>query len=275
MNRFSFSSFMSHRPAVCAAVIAAAGLALAGCGASASSSSGSSSGTTSGSAASGQAAASTSANSGTSGSGLGTAASMFPATVGNTWVYAETLSAAEKGTVTNRITAVAPIAGGERVTMSSSDSLAGLGAATTPSTVTLILHSDGSISLPLTQLGSSAVKVKSGSVVWPSAAVLASGQPRTDTLVITAAVAGQTLTIAAHVVVRGAGSATVTVPAGTYQTTLIDETITEHIEGIALSTEIQNWDANGVGPVKTAVLTTAGSKTTIVSTQELKSFTKG
>ncbi len=45
----------------------------------------------------------------------------------------------------------------------------------------------------------------------------------------------------ANVVVKGAGSATVTVPAGTYQTTLIDETPTEHFDGVALDMEIQNW----------------------------------
>ena len=271
MNRSSFPTITSRRPAVFAAAIAVAGLVLTAC------SSGSSSSTTSssGSVASGKATASASSASGTSGSGLATGSSLFPAAVGNTWVYDETLTSAGKGTVTNRITGVAPIAGGERVTMSNSDSLAGVGTATAPSTITLIYHSDGSISLPLTQLGSTAVKVKSGSVVWPSAAVLASGQPHTDTLVITAAMAGQTITITAHVVVRGAGSATVTVPAGTYQTTLIDENLTSHFQGVTLNTEIQNWDANGVGPVKTAVVTTAGGKTTTVSTQELKSFTKG
>jgi hypothetical protein len=77
------------------------------------------------------------------------------------------------------------------------------------------------------------------------------------------------------VVVKGAGSATVTVPAGTYRTTLIEETLTEHFAGVALDMKIQGWDANGVGPVKTDVISTAGGKTTTVSTEELKSFTKG
>jgi hypothetical protein len=39
--------------------------------------------------------------------------------------------------------------------------------------------------------------------------------------------------------------------------------------------EIQNWDADGVGPVKSDVISTADGKTTTVSTEELKSFTKG
>jgi hypothetical protein len=52
------------------------------------------------------------------------------------------------------------------------------------------------------------------------------------------------------VVVKGAGSATVTVPAGTYRTTLIEETwtLTEHFAGVALDMKIQNWDANGSAP---------------------------
>jgi hypothetical protein len=98
---------------------------------------------------------------------------------------------------------------------------------------------------------------------------------RTSTIVMSLKEAGQTTTVTANVVVQGAGSATVTVPAGTYQTTLINETINEKFGGIALKLEIQNWDAKGVGPVKSDVISTAGGHSTMVSTQELKSFTKG
>ena len=272
MNRSRFPISMSRRPAVFAA-IAAAGLTLAACGTNSASSSGS--GTTSSSAASGKAASSASANSGTSGNGAVTGSTMFPAAIGNTWVYDDTVGA-EKGTVTNRITAIAPTAGGQQVTMTNSDDLPGLGAAATKTTTeTLIFHSDGSISIPLTQLGSTAVTVKSGSILWPSASGLAAGQSRTSTIVMTVTVAGHATTVTLHVLVKSGGSATVTVPAGTYQTTLINETMTEQLEGMALNIKIQNWDASGVGPVKTDAISTAEGHTTTVSNQELKSFTKG
>ncbi len=266
MNR---SSFMSHRPVLFAAAVAAAGLALAACGSSSSSGA-----TSASSAASGKATASTSSNSGTSLSGLAAGSTLFPAAVGNTWVYVESLSA-EKGTSTNRILSVAPTAGGQKVIMSSSTDVPGLTTDSKPVTEALIFHSDGSISLPLTQLGSSAITIKSGGIVWPSAADVSSGLPKTSTLVMSLKEAGQTTTVTAHVVVQGAGSATVTVPAGTFKTTLINETINEKFAGVTVKMEIQNWDATGVGPVKTDVISTAGGHTTTVSTQELKSFTKG
>jgi hypothetical protein len=271
MNR---SSFTSHRPAVFTAAIVATGLALVGCGPKSSSSS--SSGSTSGSTASGKATASAS-NSGTSGSGLAADSTLFPATVGNTWVYDEDLGlgTAQTGTSTNRIVAVVPTAGGEQVTMSTSEDLPTVNTTSKPAIETLIFHSDGSISLPLTQLGSTSVTIKSGSIVWPSAAELESGQAHSDTLVMTIDEAGHDTTVTADVVTKGAGPASVTVPAGTYQTTLIDETMTEHFDGIAVNVEIQNWDASGVGPVKTAVISTADGKTSTVSSTELKSFTKG
>ena len=270
MNR---SSFMSCRPAVLAAAIAAAALAVAGCGPHSSASSGTTS--SSSSAASGKAAANASPTSGTTSSGVASASAIFPAAVGNTWVYDETLATGSgTGTSTNRITAVTPISDGEQVTMSIDSQLPDL-PASKPVTVDLIFHSDGSISYPLAQLGSTQVTIKSGSIIWPSAAQLASGQPYTDTLVMSMTLAGHPTTVTANVVVKGAGSATVTVPAGTYQTTVINETMTEHFDGVAVDMEIQNWDASGVGPVKTAVVSTAEGKTTTVSTEELKSFTKG
>jgi hypothetical protein len=266
MNR---SSFMSHRPAIFAAAVAAAALTVAGCG----SHSGSSA--SSGLAASGKATASASPNSGTSSSGQASASTLFPAAVGNTWVYDETLAVGSgTGTGTNRITAVTPTPGGEQVTMSVDSQLPGL-PATKPVAVNLIFHPDCSISYPLAQLGNTQVSIKSGSIIWPSAAQLASGQPYTDTLVMSVTEAGHLTTVTANVVVKGAGSATVTVPAGTYRTTLIEETLTEHFAGVLLDMKIQNWDAHGVGPVKTDVISTAGGKTTTVSTEELKSFTKG
>ena len=87
----------------------------------------------------------------------------------------------------------------------------------------------------------------------------------------TISIAGQTHAVSTHVTVRGAGSATVTVPAGTYHATVIDDTLTEKLMGVSVSIRIRTWLAPGVGPVKSEV-TTDG---TTVSGEELKSLTKG
>ena len=199
------------------------------------------------------------------------AAAFFPLAVGNKWVYADKLSG-EQGTVRNQVISVTPVASGNKVIMKDQDDLGGAAPDTTTSA--LIVHSDGSISVPMTTMGDS-FKIKSGSVVWPSAAQLASGQPHHDTLVITTTMAGQTSTVRAHVVVKGEGTQTVRVPAGTYQATLIDEVMSEKFSGIAIDMDIRTWVANGVGPVKTELRTSSAGKTAIVNDQELKSFTKG
>ena len=267
MNRTSFtartSARTSARIAIAIAVaVTAAGLVLAGCGPKYGSGAASPSGTATGS-----------GGSGGSGGG-GTASALIPVAVGNTWVYDETLPTG-KGTGTNRMIAVTPAAGGgNRVTMTVDSHVTGL-PASKAAKVTLIFHPNGSISYPLTQFTGATVKVKSGSIIWPSTAQISSGLPQVNTLVMTITEGGQTTTVKSHVVVKAAGSATVTVPAGTYSTTIIDETLSENFDGISASTLIRNWVANGVGPVKSEVFSTADGKTAVESTNELKSFTKG
>ena len=76
--------------------------------------------------------------------------------------------------------------------------------------------------------------------------------------------------------VRGAGTQTVRVPAGTYQATVINETMDEKFSGINVGLDIRTWVANGVGPVKSEVSSDWAGLTAIsLSVQVLKSFTKG
>ena len=60
--------------------------------------------------------------------------------------------------------------------------------------------------------------------------------------------------VTAHITVKGDGTQSVTVPAGTYTATVVDMTESETIAGITISTEVMTWLANGVGPVKTEVI---------------------
>jgi hypothetical protein len=270
MNRSGFTARSSAAGVLAAA--AASGLVLAGCGNSSGSDAASTSGSGSGQAAGG-ASASAAASSGSSGNTSTVNAAFFPLTVGNKWVYAvkggETVT---NGTVTNQVIALAPAAGGTKATLKDKELLEG---SPTTTTSTIIVHSDGSISVPLTQVGNSAFKLESGSIIWPSAAELASGQPHHDTLVIRMGAAGQATTVRAHVVVKGDGTQTVQVPAGTYQATVINETMTEKVSGFAVTLNIRTWVANGVGPVKDEVTSSAGGRSAISIVEVLKSFTKG
>ena len=141
---------------------------------------------------------------------------------------------------------------------------------------TLIIHPDGSIQIPLTQFGAS-VKIESGAIAWPSAAQLASGQSSTSTIVMKIDEAGLGETVRMPVTVKGEGTVSVTVPAGTYQATLINEEMTTSIDKDKITMDVRTWVANGVGPVKSEVLSNmaGGSANTPLSGEELESFTKG
>src|SRR5215469_410343 len=87
------------------AALLATGLLLLGCGSAGSTSSAPAPGGSSGSTSSSPSQTSTGG-----GSGLDTA--LFPATVGNTWVYNDTLAGHAGGTTSNMITAVTPNSAG-------------------------------------------------------------------------------------------------------------------------------------------------------------------
>jgi hypothetical protein len=268
----------ARRAASAAALLVAAGLALAGCKSSTSASGTGSSpqaGATSSAASSGSGGSNSGGGSSTGGgsqtsSSVGT--SYFPIALGNTWVYRTQLSGGSRGTATNKVVGVVPAAGGQRVTMAISTNLVGK---SQPITVTYLFRSDGSITIPFTQFGSGVIKIKSGSIVWPSAADLSSGQPHHSTLVFDSTIVGHTTHGTAHITVQGEGSQSVTVPAGTYHANVINETISEKVEGIAISLRLRTWVADGVGPVKSDLLTKSGAASVPGTVEELLSFKKG
>ena len=246
-----------------AALAAMAGLALAGCGTAATTSGPSSAAATSGSAA-------TPTTSSGSGTVISAASLPFPVAVGNTWVYASSVpSVGTASTVTDKILAVAPTAGGSQVTESYHDSLS---SSTTHSVY--IFHSDGSITFPLNQV-SGGTLTTSGGILLPDAAAIASGRPYKSVLGITFKETGQQVHETAHITVQGAGTATVTVPAGTYQATIVDMTMAWNVSAVTVTMQIRDWVANGTGTVKSEASIHEGVINEIVSTEELTSFTKG
>ena len=186
----------------------------------------------------------------------------FPVAVGNTWVYQTTASGAT-GRTTNRIVAAGPGSAGYQVTMSSATSVAGVSAAVSP---VYTFYPDGTVGYPAPAV--SGVSVTGGGIRWPNASALASGQAYHSTLRIQVGASGPDEN--AGVNVYGAGTETVTVPAGTYRASVVVTTIAAKGETIVVTT----WIAQGVGTVKTEIQIHGAGAAGLTSTQELLSFAK-
>ena len=257
-----------HFPGRMAGALAVAALLVAGCGGGSGSSGGSGSG--------GGAQASTGSSSGGSGSSgsaggstSATGSTLFPIAVGERWVYTSHVGIGGTSTVVNAIKAVKPVSGGDLVTMTDDSHIAGV---TRPTQVTYMFYSDGSIGVPFTQLEGGKVTIKSGSIVWPSAAEIASGQSHSSVLAISFKAGGHAINEKVHVTIKGGGTQSVTVPAGTYQATVVDQTMAETVLGHRVNTVVRTWLAPGIGPVQSEVTGSSGEG--LLVRQELKSFSK-
>jgi hypothetical protein len=190
----------------------------------------------------------------------------FPVAVGNTWVYRTTVGD-KTGQTTNRIVSARPVPAGYEVTMSSTTDVAGTATAVQP---VYIFYPDGTVGYPVPPIDG--VSVVGGGIRWPDAAGLASGRAYHSVLRILDGQTGQYEN--ANVTVRGEGTTSVRVPAGTYQTSLVDTTIAAKVGGHTTTIEVATWIAQGTGPVQTAVLIQAAGKTELTTTNVLLSFTK-
>jgi hypothetical protein len=256
-----------------AAVLAGAVLVLAGCGNSPSSSSGGSSNNGNSGATSPATPSGGSSSSSPSGTGSTTTVSSesvpFPIAVGNTWVYKSITLVGLSSKVINKVISVTPAAGGSKVTMSDTESLTGK---TTEER--FIFHSDGSITYPSSQLGTDAVITK-GALIWPPASVIDAGGSSSSTVEMQVTSGSAKQDVTAHITVKGDGSATVTVPAGTYSTTIVQMREAYSIAGFKGTIVVKTWLASGVGPVQSEATINFGGRSELVSHLELISFTKG
>ena len=193
----------------------------------------------------------------------------FPIAVGNTWVY-QTVSSInnEHSLVTNRVVSVATVPGGHRVTMSETIT----GGATTQQTY--IFYANGKIGYPVNEANGVSVVGSSG-VLWPDAADLASGREYQSALRVRDSNTVPARYETANVTVRGGGTASVTVPAGTYQATIVDMVLAMKVGSFSTSVLVKTWTAPGTGPVKSQVSVLAAGKTQLTTTEELLTFTKG
>jgi hypothetical protein len=254
------------RAGAAAALVAVAGLVLAACGGSSSPSS--NSGTSSTSSSSSPPSSSSSSPS-SSGSTVSAASVPFPIAVGNTWVYKSVALTSLTSTVTNKVLSVTPTSGGSLVTMSNTDSLTG-----TPTDTTFLFHSDGSITYPSNQFGSTAVIIKGG-IVLPPASVIASGQSTTSAVEIKVTSGTMKEDVTGHITVKGDGTASVTVPAGSYSTTVVQMTETFSMLGYTSTVVVKTWMASGVGPVQSEATIDILGHSELASHLELVSFKQG
>jgi DUF3108-like len=186
----------------------------------------------------------------------------FPVAVGNTWIYRTTL-AGGTGRTTNRIVAAGAGAVGYQVTMDSTTNVAGT-ATTIP--LVYVFYLDGTVGYPVPPV--SGLSGMGGSIRWPDAAGLASGQAYRSVMRIPIGQAGQYEN--ADVTVQGTGTASVTVPAGTYQASVVTLTISAKAGTVKVTT----WIAQGVGPVQTAALIRVAGMTEYSITNVLLSFAR-
>jgi DUF3108-like len=191
----------------------------------------------------------------------------FPVAVGNTWVY-QTTASGETGQTTNRIVSAGPGPAGYEVTMTSTTAVAGTATAVP---LVYVFYPDGTIGYAVPPING--VSVAGGGIRWPDAAGLASGRAYHSVLRILVAQTGQYEN--ADVTVQGAGTTSVSVPAGTYQASVVDTTITAKVGGYTTTVEVTTWIAQGIGPVETVELIRSAGNTELTTTNALLSFTKG
>jgi hypothetical protein len=261
-----------HRPATALAILAtAAGMVLTGCGPS----SGSSAASTQSTAGPQSSGASSAKSSTGSTSTVVTAASLpFPTATGDTWIYKNT-----NGTTSeNKIASVTQVSSGQQVLM---DTAFTDGGTTTRSHYAYVVQPNGQITLPFSQFGSSgssggfSVKLISGSLFWPSAAQLASGQPYHSTLTLAYTIAGKKEQVTMHTTATGDGTQSVTVPAGTYSATVVNMLESEKFDGLNISTDVKTWLASGIGPVQSELVNVDGTTQNVTNKEELTSFVRG
>jgi hypothetical protein len=191
---------------------------------------------------------------------------VLPAQLGDSWVYAVDSSVLGTGTETVRITAVKPVAGGQQATMAVSMRLAG---STAPLNFTAQFTdaADGSITFASTSFMGARLAFSSAS--WPSPAALTPGRPRTSTITQTGLLGSRATE---RVTISDIGPALVTVPAGSYQATLLEQTATTSKGSQSV---VKTWVVNGIGQIKTETTVIVEGKPFATSVQTLTSFTKG
>ncbi len=199
----------------------------------------------------------------------------FPVAVGDTWTYTLEIAGQPLPSVlVKKITGITPVPGGQRVSMAITYSVYGI-----PKTFhqDYLFGTDGSISFPpsgpITSLMSPA---NAGNVIVPPLSVVNSGRPVTWTVKIPPLkLAGRKVSGKARITVQGGGTASVTVPAGTYRVTVVNMTMSATSSGVDKPAVMvqRMWFAPHVGEVGEEVIAASSGSGQVLSTEKLQSFT--
>jgi len=250
-----------------AALVGVAAIALAGCGSAASTSAASGGSPAQSSSATASASAVSSATASPSGAAATGDSAPFPVAVGNTWTYQAVTSINNAHAIdTKKVLSVTPTTGGRQVSMADTV-VPGSGTVTQK----YVFYDNGQIGYPIST-NHGITLVSGNGIVWPNAADLASGKPFHSTSKIKLS-SGQFET--ADITVQGGGNESVSVPAGTYQATVVNMTIVTHVGSFTTTITVKEWTAPGTGPVKTEELIKSAGKTQLTSTEALLAFKKG
>lgn len=278
MSAVRRSSF-GPRALILAIAAPVAVVSVAACGSSSTSSPAGGSATASGSTSAAPASSSAPATStAPPAGGTGIDSTYYAVAVGNTWVYR---ISGPRGvgvvTDTEKIVRVQAVAGGHKVTISRALRSPGLHSDLV-TTESVLFHTDGSVTLPYQNsvaTDGASVTVTAGNLVYPTPAALAAGTTSTGRVEILARAAGKSLRATVDLTLKGAGTTTVTVPAGTYRSArVLAQTAVEHGPGAAskASVHTRTYLARGVGIVKTTVYGLPGGASI---SSVLVSFTRG
>lgn len=200
--------------------------------------------------------------------------------VGNTWTYSTDYGLTSLGVVTDteRMTAVTATADGTQATISRSFHYKNGKQADFVSTATYLFHKDGSVTVPYQNIGTGIqIHVKSGSIQWPTPAEFAAGTPKTGQIVAVATSNGTTINETINFVTKGAGTSSVTVPAGTYTAHVLNQSVSVSVNGSSTGQPIDtvSYMAPGTGMVKSIMKNSKLAPGSSDVTTVLTSFTHG
>jgi hypothetical protein len=200
----------------------------------------------------------------------------FPVAVGDTWTYTLEIAGQPLPSVlVEKITGITPVPGGQRVSMAITSSVYGIPKTTHED---YLFGADGSISFPPGPITSLMSPANVGKVIVPPLSVVNSRRPVTWTMKIPPLeLAGRKVSTNIRVTVQGGGTASVTVPAGTYRVTVVNMTASATSSAVdkPLVVVRRMWFAPHVGEVGEELIGASPGSGQVVVTQKLQSFTAG
>ena len=194
--------------------------------------------------------------------------------LGNSWTYEINLGAAGKARQVETITKITPVASGNRVTFTRRYTYSNPRIKASTNSQQYEFRKDGSLSVPIqTGVTSSTSKATlvSGGIGYPTPTQFAAATVRRSTAKLVVQTAGHTVPVTADIAVKGAGTTSVTVPAGRYLARRLDQTIVEKFAGQSVTLHTRTLMVKGLGPVQ-IIISGLGTAT---YTSVLVSFHKG